>query len=89
MGDMGWCRWWLEEGMAGDGDRLAAPCFRFVKQTHKRAWVSDASFEAVAGLCLEMGGYCRCSLSEEERKGRLGAGKAGTGISCLPTLWNR
>ena len=40
------------EGMAGEGERLAAPFFRFVKQTHRRTWFSDASFEAVGGLCL-------------------------------------
>ena len=47
----------LKGGMAGEGGRLAALFFRFVKQTHKRTWFPDASFEAVGGLCLETGVY--------------------------------
>ena len=62
--DVEWWRWCLKEGMAGEGERLAAPFFRFVKQTHKRTWLSDASLEAVRGLCLETGVYWRYNLSE-------------------------
>ena len=51
MADVEWWRWYLKEGMAGEGEGLAAPFFRFVKQTHKRTWFSDTSFEAVRGLC--------------------------------------
>ena len=35
MEDVRWWRWSLKEGMAGEGERLAAPVFRFVKQAHK------------------------------------------------------
>ena len=47
----------LKGGMAGEGGRLAALIFSFVKKTHKRTWFSDASFKAVRGMCLEMEGY--------------------------------
>ena len=36
MEDVRWWRWCLKEGMAGYGERLAVPLFRFVKQTRKR-----------------------------------------------------
>ena len=32
---------------------MVAPFFRFVKQTHKRNWFSDDSFEAVGGRPLQ------------------------------------
>ena len=54
--------------MAGEGERFAAPFFRFVKQTHKPTWVSNASFEAVGGMRLETEVYWRYSQSEEEKK---------------------
>ena len=63
--------------MAGEGERLAAPFFRFVKQTHKRTWFSDSSFEAVGGLCLETGVYWRYKLSEEEVKRTIRSRKGG------------
>ena len=68
MEDVGWWRRCLREGMAGEGERLAAPFFRFVKQKHKRIRCSDAWFEAVGGLCLETGVYWRYNLSAEEMK---------------------
>ena len=46
---------------------MGAPFVRFVKQPHKRTWLSDASFEAVGGLCLETGVCWRYNLTEEER----------------------
>ena len=67
MADVEWWRWCLTEGLAGRGEELAAPFFRFVKQPHKRTWFSDASFEAVGGLCLETGVYWRYNLTGEER----------------------
>ena len=66
MADVDWWRWCLTGGLAGRGERLAAPFFRFVKQPHKRAWFPDASFEAIGGLCLETGVYWRYRLTEEE-----------------------
>ena len=44
------------------------PFFILVKQTHRRTWSSEASFEAVGGMCLETGVYWRYCLSEGERK---------------------
>ena len=38
-----------------------------MKQPYMRTWLSDASFEAVGGLCLETGVYWRYRLTEEER----------------------
>ena len=66
--------------MAWEGERMAAPFFRFVKQTHLRAWFSDASFEAVRGMCLETRVYWAYSLSEEERKRTIRRRKGGDGI---------
>ena len=60
-------RWCLTEGLVGRGEELAAPFFRFLKQPHKRTGFSDASVEAVGGLCLETGVYWRHNLTEEER----------------------
>ena len=77
MEDVEWWRWCLKEGMAGEGERLAAPFFRFVKQTHRRTWFSDASFEALGGLCLEMGVYSRYNLSEGEVKRTIRSRKGG------------
>ena len=57
-------RWCPMEGMAGEPERLAAIFFSFVKQTHKWICFSDASFEAVRGLCLETGVYWRYNMSE-------------------------
>ena len=59
MEDVEWLRWCPKEGIAGEGERLTAPFFRFVKQTHKMTWFSDASFEAVGGLYPETGVYWR------------------------------
>ena len=44
-----------------------------MKQTHQRTWFSDALFETAEGLCLETRVYWRCSLSEEEKKRRIGS----------------
>ena len=77
MEDVEWWRWCLKEGMAGEGEKLAAAFFRFVKQTHRRTWFSDASFEAVGGLCLEMGVYSRYNLSEGEVKRTIRSRKGG------------
>lgn len=54
MGDMGVMGMVPEEGMAGKGECLAAPFFRFVKKTHRRTWFSNASFEVLRGLCLKI-----------------------------------
>ena len=77
MKDVEWWRWCLKEGMAGEGERLAAPFFRFVKRTHRRTWFSDASFEAVGGLCLEAGVYWTYNLSEGEVKRTIRSRKGG------------
>ena len=67
MADVEWWRWCLTEGLAGRGEEVAAPFFRFVKQPHKMTRFSDASFEAVGGLCLETEVYWRYNLTGEER----------------------
>ena len=77
MENVEWWRWCLKGSMAGEGDRLATPFFRFVKQTHKRTWFSDASFEAVGGLCLEMRVCWRHNLSEGEVKRTIRSRKGG------------
>ena len=63
--------------MAGQAERLAAPFFSLVNQTHVRIWFSDASFEAVGGICLETGLYWRYSLSEDEVKRTIRNRKGG------------
>ena len=45
----------MTEGLAGRGEELAAPFFRFVKQPHKITSFSDASFEAVGGYARRRG----------------------------------
>lgn len=45
----------VKEGITEGEERLEALSFRFVKRTHRSTWLSDASFEAVLGLCLETG----------------------------------
>ena len=50
MQDVECWRWRLKEGMTGEGERLEAPFFSSVKQTHKMTWFSDASFETVGGV---------------------------------------
>lgn len=55
-------RWCLKEGPVGERERLDAPFPRFVKQTHKETWFSEASLETVKRMCLETGVYWRYSL---------------------------
>ena len=79
-----WWRWCLKDGMAVKGERLAAPFFTaVVKQTHE-----IHVFRTRRSLLLE-GCACtrRCTgdtaSRKRRRRGRLGAGRAETGIGCL------
>ncbi|CAN0521867.1 unnamed protein product [Laminaria digitata] len=51
-----------------EGERIAAPFYRFVKQAPEITCFSDASYEAIGGLCLETEVYWRYQLTEEVRK---------------------
>ena len=56
-------------GHGREGRRVGVAVLHiFVKQTHRRTWFSDASFEAVGELCLETEVYWRHCLSEEEKE---------------------
>ena len=46
-------------------ETLSAPCYSALKRPEKGHFLSDASFEAVGGYCVERRAYRRCDLSEE------------------------
>ena len=48
-----------------EGERIAAPFYRLVKQAPEMKWLSDASYEAIGGLRLETGVYWRYQRTEE------------------------
>lgn len=45
---------------------MAPPLLRFVKQFHRGTWFSDASLEAVGGLCLWTVVRWRYTMTKEE-----------------------
>ena len=68
MADVGWWRWYVKQGNIKEGERIAAPFYRFVKQAPERKWFSDASYEAIGGLCLETKVYWRYQLTKVIKK---------------------
>lgn len=59
MADIEWWRWYLTKGVRKRGEKMSAPFSRFVRQPHKSTCLSNASFQAAEGLCMETGVYWR------------------------------
>ena len=68
LADVGWWRWYVQLENIKEGERIAAPFYRFVKQTPEEKRCSDASYEAIGGLCLETGVYWRFKLTGEVKR---------------------
>lgn len=60
--DMDFWRWTIDEELLITGASLNAPCFAAVKRPAKRLYLSDASFDAIGGYCLELRIYWRYDL---------------------------
>ena len=43
----------INDELLHEGKALSAPCFTAIQRSAKRHYLSDASFEAVGGFCLE------------------------------------
>ena len=65
MADVGWWMRYVQQHNIMEGERMVAPFYRFVKQAPERKWFSNASHEAIGGLCLETGVHWRYQLTEE------------------------
>ena len=63
MADVGWWRWYVQQKPIKEGERVAAPFYRFVKQAPERKWFSDASHETLGGMCMETGVYWKYPLT--------------------------
>ena len=46
-------KWAIDHELLVEGEALSAPCYMAIKRSDKRHYLSDASFEAVAGCCVE------------------------------------
>ena len=60
-----------------EGEGLSAPCYTAIRRPAKRHYLSDASFDAVGGFCVESKVFWRYDLPQElttelKRKTKLG-----------------
>lgn len=63
--DLSFWRWAIEHELLQVGESLSAPCYLAMKRPPKRQYLSDASFEAVGGYCVERKVHWRYDLPEE------------------------
>ena len=57
--------WAIDHELLQVGGTISAPCYAALKRPAKRHHLSDASFEAVGGYCVERRVYWRYDLPEE------------------------
>ena len=67
----------LPEALVARAEALAAQIFRFLKPPHKKAWFSDASFEAVGEVVPGYRVYWKHNLTEGERARTINSWKEG------------
>ena len=85
VANVGWWRWYVQQGNTKEGRRIAAPFYRSMKQTPEKGWFSDASYEAIGGFYVETGVYWRYQLMEESKRGWHGVrGGKATGYPLTP-----
>ena len=57
--DLHFWRWAIERELLQVGEALSAPCYSTMKRPPKRHYLSNASFKAVGGYCVEKKVYWR------------------------------
>ena len=60
--DLLFWKWAIDHELMRVGEALSAPCYAAMKRAPKRHYLSDASFEAVGGYCVERRVYWRYDL---------------------------
>lgn len=63
--DLDFWRWAIHHELLEAGESLTAPCYAMIKRPPKRRYLSDASFDALGGYCLEHRIYWRYDLPRE------------------------
>ena len=63
--DLLFMKWVIDDGLLQAGETLSAPCYSALKCPAKRRYLSDTSFEAADGYCVERSVYWRYDLPEE------------------------
>ena len=56
--DLFW-KWAINHKLLQAGEAVSAPCYTALKRPARRHYLSDASFEAVGGYCVEKKGFWR------------------------------
>ena len=63
--DLLFWKWAIDHELLLEGEALSVPCYTAIKRPPKRQYLSDASFEAVGGFCVERGVFWRYDLPKE------------------------
>ena len=63
--DLLFWKWAIDHELLQEGEALSAPCYTAIKRPAKRHYLSDASFEAVGGFCVERMVFWRYDLPKE------------------------
>ena len=58
-------KWAIDHELLLEREALSAPCYTAIKRPAKRHYLSDASFEAVGGFCVERKVFWRYYLPKE------------------------
>ena len=58
-------KWATDHELLHEGEVLSAPCYTAIQRTAQRHYLSDASFEAVGGFCVESKVFWRYGLPKE------------------------
>ena len=58
-------KWAISRKLLQSGEAVFAPCYTAVRRPAKRQYLSDVSFEAVGGYCIEHRIYWRYDLPHE------------------------
>ena len=64
-GDLLFRKWDIDHELLLEGEAHSAPCYTAIKRPATRHYLSDASFEAVGGLCVEKKVFWRYDLPTE------------------------
>ena len=63
--DLSFWKWAISQKLLQPGEAVFAPCYTAVRRPAKRHYLSDASFEAMGGYCIEHRIYWRYDLPPE------------------------
>ena len=63
--DLLFWKWAIDHGLLHEGEALSASCYTAIQRPAKGHYLSDASFEAVGGFCVERKVFWRFDLPKE------------------------